>query len=233
MVRYGVRSTRRPASQVPSPSPIETFVPFGGRLCLDLANTVNGRLTDAPDDLLAHGADLAAFGHKMGLLSAADAARLADVLAAEPQVASACLARAVALRETLFSVFHAVAVGGQPSPAWTADLIRAHGQSVSDTHLVREAATGSWAWEARTDLNPPRLGWLLFPVTRSALDLLTSPADLSRLKRCAGADRGCGGLFVDDSRNAIRRWCSMGDCGSRAKMRRLYARRRAGHSAPA
>jgi predicted RNA-binding Zn ribbon-like protein len=33
---------------------------------------------------------------------------------------------------------------------------------------------------------------------------------------------GCGWLFVDESRNGSRRWCSMKDCGNRAKARRHY-----------
>ena len=52
------------------------------------------------------------------------------------------------------------------------------------------------------------------------------PARLARLRRCPGRD--CGWLFLDTS--GRRRWCSMGACGSREKMRRMYARRRSGTS---
>lgn len=43
------------------------------------------------------------------------------------------------------------------------------------------------------------------------------------IKQCED-DRGCGWLFVDDSRLKNRRWCSMGDCGNVAKARRHRAR---------
>jgi predicted RNA-binding Zn ribbon-like protein len=47
----------------------------------------------------------------------------------------------------------------------------------------------------------------------------------SRLKACPN-DR-CRWLFYDHSRNGSRTWCSMGVCGSRAKMRTYRSRRRA------
>ncbi|MDR0358582.1 MAG: CGNR zinc finger domain-containing protein [bacterium] len=47
------------------------------------------------------------------------------------------------------------------------------------------------------------------------------------MRRCPG--RGCGWLFLDAS--GRRRWCSMQTCGSRAKMRRLYERRRSAGAA--
>jgi predicted RNA-binding Zn ribbon-like protein len=56
-----------------------------------------------------------------------------------------------------------------------------------------------------------------------AIALLADPRRLPRLTRCPGHD--CGWLFLD--RTGRRRWCSMATCGSREKMRRLYARRKA------
>ncbi len=67
------------------------------------------------------------------------------------------------------------------------------------------------------------LGRALWPLVRSAVDLLTSP-DLERLKLCEADD--CGWLFVDASRNRSRRWCDMSGCGNLAKVRRFRARRR-------
>jgi predicted RNA-binding Zn ribbon-like protein len=60
-------------------------------------------------------------------------------------------------------------------------------------------------------------------VAADAVALLADAARLERLRRCPG--RHCGWLFLDTS--GRRRWCSMGACGSREKMRRMYARRRA------
>ena len=53
-------------------------------------------------------------------------------------------------------------------------------------------------------------------------ELLTDEAELARLHQCAG----CCWLFLDHSRGAGRRWCSMADCGTEAKKRRYVQRRR-------
>lgn len=45
-----------------------------------------------------------------------------------------------------------------------------------------------------------------------------------RVHLCCADD--CHWAFVDRSRNGSRRWCSMGDCGSRAKARAYRERRR-------
>ncbi|WP_257985183.1 CGNR zinc finger domain-containing protein [Bacillus sp. T33-2] len=45
-----------------------------------------------------------------------------------------------------------------------------------------------------------------------------------KLKACAGGE--CGWLFVDTSRNKSRRWCSMEDCGNRAKAKRHYQKKK-------
>jgi predicted RNA-binding Zn ribbon-like protein len=52
--------------------------------------------------------------------------------------------------------------------------------------------------------------------------LLTSD-QVHRIAQCHDAD-GCGWLFLDHSRSRARQWCSMADCGNRAKARRHYRR---------
>jgi predicted RNA-binding Zn ribbon-like protein len=64
----------------------------------------------------------------------------------------------------------------------------------------------------------------LWPILRSAADLLTSP-EVHAVKEC-GSDR-CSWLFVDRSRTHRRRWCDMKSCGNRAKARRHYQKTRA------
>ena len=62
-----------------------------------------------------------------------------------------------------------------------------------------------------------------FAVAADAVSLLADPTRMARLHRCPGRD--CGWVFLDMS--GRRRWCSMATCGSREKMRRMYARKRA------
>jgi predicted RNA-binding Zn ribbon-like protein len=56
-----------------------------------------------------------------------------------------------------------------------------------------------------------------------AAELITSK-DLQRLRRCANPQ--CGWLFLDTTRNGRRKWCSMTECGGRAKSKRYYESRK-------
>ena len=47
-------------------------------------------------------------------------------------------------------------------------------------------------------------------------------AIVSGVKVCPGAD--CGRLFIDETKNGRRKWCSMESCGNRAKASRRSAR---------
>ncbi|MEM9640207.1 MAG: CGNR zinc finger domain-containing protein [Pseudomonadota bacterium] len=56
----------------------------------------------------------------------------------------------------------------------------------------------------------------------SALSVLSDRREHSRLKVCPGVN--CGWIFVDETKNARRKWCSMESCGNRAKAARHYSR---------
>ena len=64
-----------------------------------------------------------------------------------------------------------------------------------------------------------RPGWL---AADNLLDVLA--AHPNRIRQCAHPR--CVLWFVDTSRNANRRWCSMAGCGNRSKAQQHYRRRR-------
>ena len=66
---------------------------------------------------------------------------------------------------------------------------------------------------------------LLVPVAESAAWLLEH-GDLALVRRCGGPD--CVLYFYDTTRNHSRRWCSMDECGSRAKAGAYYRRQHPG-----
>ncbi|MBU6500141.1 MAG: CGNR zinc finger domain-containing protein [Rhodospirillales bacterium] len=76
----------------------------------------------------------------------------------------------------------------------------------------------------------PDVATLLAPVLWSAGDLLVGPRR-ARVRQCANPQ--CRYLFLDDSKSANRRWCSMATCGNRAKAHRHYAKAKRGGQAPA
>lgn len=79
------------------------------------------------------------------------------------------------------------------------------------------------------EIVPTAHGWHGF-AAEAARGLVELVSERERLRTCANDD--CGWLFIDESRNHSRQWCSMASCGSRAKMSRYRNRRRAGPKQP-
>lgn len=65
---------------------------------------------------------------------------------------------------------------------------------------------------------------LAYGLSLSAIAMLTDQREIDRVKMCPGG--GCGWMFLDESANGRRQWCSMEMCGNREKARRHYARTR-------
>ncbi|WP_162243371.1 ABATE domain-containing protein [Cellulomonas sp. Leaf334] len=190
----------------------------GGALCLDVANSVDGRVLETPLDYLTTYVDLVDWATRAGALSHAEAEALRVRADADPTAARDELARARALRESVFALFHGHATEGSADAEHLARVQEAYTEALRHGRLEPAAGTMRWTWEP--DLALPR--WL---VAQSAVELATS-GSLGRVKACASQD-GCQYLFVDTSKNGSRRWCSMTDCGNQAKSKRLTARRRA------
>jgi predicted RNA-binding Zn ribbon-like protein len=187
-----------------------------GRLCLDYANTAEWHASDHPEEHLNHYSDLVDWSSQVRILSLAEAHSLLEEAARRPAEAAAVLARAIAFREALYSIFVAAAHRQAPNPA---DLITLNNTLVSllpGSHLAPDGDRFAWQWAG----SPQALDRMLWNVARSSIGLLTSN-DLSRVGQCAD-ERGCGWLFMDLSRNHSRQWCDMGSCGNRAKARRYY-----------
>ena len=66
------------------------------------------------------------------------------------------------------------------------------------------------------------VGQALSTIARDAVDLFDS-TNAERIRECSGVD--CAIVYLDTSRAATRRWCSMQRCGNRAKVRAHRARK--------
>jgi predicted RNA-binding Zn ribbon-like protein len=198
----------------------------GGVPCLDFINTLAWRLTERPVEHFGSYEDLLAWGRQADLLAPDEADALSAWAATHPEEAWDALARAVALREAAHRVFSAV-VNGEPQDE---GALSALNRELSGALSRLRVAPGIgdayvWAWDGGGDEGgPPPPGRPLWPVARSAAELLTSPK-LGRVKVCAA--EGCGWLFLDESRNASRRWCDSRSCGNRERVRDYLARKRA------
>ena len=129
------------------------------------------------------------------------------------------LQRAKVLREALFRIFEAVAEHTPLDDADMSILNDALATVMVHARIIRTEQGFSWEWEQ----DEHALDSVLWPVVRSAADLLTSH-EIEDVRLCVAPD--CSGLFIDTSKNHSRRWCNMTGCGNRAKARRHYEKKR-------
>jgi predicted RNA-binding Zn ribbon-like protein len=189
----------------------------GGNLALDFVNSRSGPVGGAPDDdALTSYADVVAWGRYVGNLSEAEAAALRRLARDDPDGAEAAFRHCLQVRECLDDVFREIAQGRRPSRRALAEL-RDHERDALGSAELEPGEAGPYGWSWRRDrslLRPVR------PVVHAAVTLLTA-GPLDRIKGCGT----CRFLFLDESRNRSRRWCSMEDCGTAEKIRRYVARR--------
>ena len=197
---------------------------YGGNTCLDFANTRDARGGPEPGEHLFSYADLVRWAAYADLLDAAAGRHLATLAKARPQAAQASFTAALRLRETIFRIFAGLSRGTPPAPADLALIQQGYAAALGTARLEHRGDRFVW------DLPAEKLDRVWWPAAVAATKLLTG-ATLERVKVCASGG-GCDGLFLDTTKNGSRRWCSMGDCGTEAKIRRQSARRRSRAAIP-
>ena len=199
---------------------------LGGALCLDFTNTAVWRMRPEPDETLVAYDDLLRWAVRAGAIDEPAAAALRLTADASQGAAERAVERAKTLREALYRVILAGMAKIAPDPASLETFNRELQAAMARAGIHPGPEGLRWDWSPppdAVDLDLP-----LWPVVRSAADLLTGPS-LARVKRCPG--EGCGWLFLDTSRNGSRRWCDMSSCGNRARVRAFAARQREGREA--
>jgi predicted RNA-binding Zn ribbon-like protein len=190
-----------------------------GVLCLDFVNT----LSSTSGEHFNGCADLVDFAHQSALLTQPHAERLHAQAAAQPATADKLLQRAKRLRKALFGIFSAIAASKAPLASDLRALNAELASSMAHARVVEHADGGfSWGW------SDDGLDGILWPIVRSAADLLTSETQRPLVRECGAGD--CRWLFLDTSKNRTRQWCSMQSCGNREKARRHYQRLRSQRS---
>ena len=184
----------------------------GGNLALDFANTVHSRGLADPGDDLKVAADLVEWASQAGLLRGAARLRRAPAEKARFQ-------RALALREVVYEIFSRTAKEKKPRPETVRTLQNFYRSAIGCAEFHPSADHYRLAWPSTIHPLERALG----EIVRSAASLLTSEA-LTRVRQCAG--EACSWLFLDTSRNGLRRWCDMKVCGNRAKVQRFRRRNR-------
>jgi predicted RNA-binding Zn ribbon-like protein len=198
------------------------FQYIAGDPALDLVNTVDWTSRGLEEERLTDFDRLTRWAEGAGILPPKTGAALRRKATAKPREAEAAHRAALRARQVLQRVFSAIAEG-DPVGVELDDFNRLLGLAL--VHMRMVPATGGRAGNRQL-----RLGWerletrldaVIWPVLWSAASLIASD-EASLIRICGGAD--CGWMYVDRSRNGLRRWCQMETCGTREKSRRRYQR---------
>jgi predicted RNA-binding Zn ribbon-like protein len=199
----------------------------GDRLALDFVNTVGGMREEKPKEDLERFTDLVSWAEAAKVLDKRGAARLYKEAEQYPDASAALLAQVRAIREALHETLIAALRQKPPPP----DALAAVNAWISEALATRRLhPAGPGRFEARFEDDGAALAFLR-PVALDAADLLERELAGGRVRLCGESEYArCGWLFLDQTKNASRRFCSMTDCGNRAKQRRFQERRRGEHA---
>jgi predicted RNA-binding Zn ribbon-like protein len=188
---------------------------YGGNLSLDFLNTVYDRHQESLEGYLNNYLDLITWTHIAGAISDVQKERLLQICREKQRKAHQIYKDAIQLREGMYELVVSMIDRDEVSPVdiqlinqWLSKAFSNLQLTRLDNHFVLDWKKENFGLES-----------VLWPILRSFTDLVTSE-DRDRIKQCSN----CGWLFVDNSKNRSRRWCSMEVCGNRVKVRR-YARK--------
>jgi predicted RNA-binding Zn ribbon-like protein len=179
--------------------------PMGGEplVALDLADTVMTAV-DPAQDLLGSAERSAAWWD-------VERVRLPDAPAPDP----AALRR---LRNAIRDLLDARLEGRAPGPTAVEDVNAVAASVPTSLRLVPGGpgdARAQTRWHTEHGGNAA-----LAAIAREAIELVSAPAQLNRLRRCANP--ACSMLFLAETRR--RQWCAANVCGNRVRVARHYQR---------
>ncbi|MBI3707263.1 MAG: CGNR zinc finger domain-containing protein [Proteobacteria bacterium] len=186
-------------------------------LCLNYANTLSWRGSETPAETLHDLADLLGWIERSAGMGAGAAREIRQWSRDRHRKAAKLFAAAIAMREAIFRIFAAVAVGEPIGDQDFVALQTALAEAPARSRLARVDSRYAW----RIEHLRPSVPGLLAPVLWSAGDLVLN-AGHRRIRQCA--NEKCLWLFLDESKSGTRRWCDMTSCGNRAKARRHYSK---------
>ena len=189
-----------------------------GDLSLDFVNTGQWNEAGPWPERLQRFRDLVRWARDAGTLDPERSSRLLEASERHPHRAKAAFERALEVRGVLHAIFESLAAQRPPVHSDLRVLDEEIATSFAAAHLQYRAGRIARDWSEDAE----DFGQVLRPIVSAATDLLLG-ARVTRLRSCASPL--CGRLFLDESRNGMRRWCDMQVCGSRAKARRYYERR--------
>ncbi len=195
---------------------IGTF-PSRTRLWLDFVNT-DAAAQSPGGDLLRDFDALLSWLHRQGAVDDERAAGVRRRGVLQPAAAAATLVDARRVRAALRLLAEKGIYTDRVRDDAVVEINRVLGRSAGTRRLDTDPAGGYTRSFVPTG---DAFAGLMIPIVESAADSLVSH-ELGRVRRCA--DPRCHRVFLDGTKNGLRRWCDMGTCGNRAKAARHRAR---------
>jgi predicted RNA-binding Zn ribbon-like protein len=187
---------------------------FGGRVCLDFANTLDWRTSEEPQELIPSYEDFLAWSGRRGTLPRQSLSRLKQMSADNEAGKLEVMREVILFRRQIWKIADALRSGGRADISPVNRLIAT---------LPPQPKLVGLGQTYVHDLEGKQLDEPLWPVLWSLTALIVSN-DAKRIGCCNA--HGCGWYFVDESPNGTRLWCSSEVCGNRERARRSYAKRR-------
>ena len=196
------------------------FKYVGGDASVDFVNTVDWAVRGPIEDRLTDYDRLTRWAEGASAISPRQGAELRALAAAHPRLAERVYREALNLRWQLRRLYVAAHRGERLDGSDALEELNGSLRSALGQLELSSPPRGAeakvplrWRWHDAAE----RLDSVLWPVLRSAAELLAS-AEAAQIRECAGDD--CGWMYVDRSRNGLRRWCQMETCGNREKAKR-------------
>jgi len=198
--------------RLPGPVPPRT------RLWLDFVNT-DAAAQLPGGDLLRDFEALLAWLKQEAAVDEERAAGIRRRAVLQPAAAAAALVDARRVRAALRALAERGEVQDKVREDAVVEINRVLGRSAGTRRLDPDPVTGGYV----RNFVPTgdAFAGLMIPIVESAADSLIG-SELPRVRRCA--DPRCHRVFLDGTKNGLRRLCDMGTCGNRAKAARHRAR---------
>ena len=220
----GVTLTIMTSASTPLATSSAPFKYVGGDVALDFVNTVDWTDRGPERDRLTSYERLVEWETGADALSLEQGVALSAAARRHQKARDGALTSSLRLRAVLQRMFSAAAAGRMDDVVlseFDTFLERALTQrtiqrvAATRRRTSRAGARFQWGWR-----DPESFDSISHIVVWQAAALLVAD-DASLLRVCEGDD--CGWMFVDRSRNGLRRWCEMDVCGMKEKNRRRGA----------
>lgn len=192
------------------------FYFVGYNLSLDFVNTLAANAA-GPVDLIESVGDLLAWAVRAGLIDHAKAESLEPVWELDREET---IARASGFRESLHRMYEDLRGNRTVNDVELIKLNRMLSRQTGTAEVVKVDDR----FEKRFRSDPGDPDQLFASIANSAADLLCY-SEPELIKECENEE--CVLMFLDTTKNHSRRWCSMANCGNRAKAAAFYQRKKA------